>query len=151
MFFFSQWIIIIVLLCCKSFANFLVALKFIWLIRYSIVCFNVLVAFLFFYWLLFEFEMSLTWWLLVLLNLLLHIWFCSLFVSFWFDCPLPCNEWQNFFVLFQSSFNDKLNIENDGSPVVSLTMFKNFGKQFIKRSPSRDEYVSSRTKPLHLQ
>lgn len=64
---------------------------------------------------------------------------------------LPCNEWQNFFVLLQSSFSDKLNIENDGSPVTSLTIFRNFGKQFRSLSPSSDEYVSSNIKPLHLR
>lgn len=64
---------------------------------------------------------------------------------------LPCKEWQNFFVLLQSSFSDKLNIENDGSPVASLTIFKNFGKQFRSLSPSSDEYVSSNIKPLHLR
>lgn len=64
---------------------------------------------------------------------------------------LPCNEWQNFFVLLQSSFSDKLNIENDGSPVASLTIFKKFGKQFRSLSPSSEEYVSNNIKPLHLQ
>lgn len=76
----------------------------------------------------------------------------NLSVSIGIRCwSLPCNEWQNFFVLLQSSFSDKLNIENDGSPVTSLTMFKNFGKQLRSLSPSSDEYVSSSIKPLHLR
>lgn len=76
---------------------------------------------------------------------------CSIVWSnVWFLWSLPCSEWQNFFVLLQSSFSDKLNIENDGSPVVSFTMFKNFGKQFSSLSPSSDEYVSRSIRPLHL-
>lgn len=97
---------------------------------------------------------SLAWWLLMLFNLLLcamwFAWLASWLALFWLACVLPCNEWQNFFVLLQSSFSDKLNIENDGWPVTSLTIFRNLGKHSIRRSPSNDEYVSRRINPLHL-
>lgn len=128
--------------------------------------------------LLFLFLLLLLWFCLdddsqcALLLLLLWLFNCAtplvctilaLFPLLWYACcccccsnawlalwSLPCNEWQNFFVLLQSSFSDKLNMENDGSPVVSFTIFKNFGKQFSNFSPSSDEYVSNSIKPLHL-
>lgn len=79
-----------------------------------------------------------------------YAWCCcsNAWLTLW---SLPCNEWQNFFVLLQSSFSDKLNIENDGSPVTSFTIFKKFGKHSSNFSPSSDEYVSNSIKPLHLE